>query len=114
MVEACATAGTHYADLTGEVQFAREAIDRFDEPARASGARIVHSCGYDSIPSDLSVLLLHSRVQADGEGELTDVTTVARIRGGVSRRHGRLHARAGRRGAGRPVARPARCAIPTA
>ena len=84
VVEACATAGTHYADLTGEVQFAREAIDRFDEPARASGARIVHSCGYDSIPSDLSVLLLHSRVQADGEGELTDVTTVARIRGGVS------------------------------
>jgi short subunit dehydrogenase-like uncharacterized protein len=84
VVEACATAGTHYADLTGEVQFAREAIDRFDEPARATGARIVHSCGYDSIPSDLSVLLLHSRVQADGEGELTDVTTVARIRGGVS------------------------------
>ncbi|HSK57963.1 MAG TPA: saccharopine dehydrogenase NADP-binding domain-containing protein [Actinomycetospora sp.] len=84
VVAACAQAGTHYADLTGEVQFAREAIDRYDEPARASGARIVHSCGYDSIPSDLAVLLLHSRVQADGEGELTDVTTVARMRGGVS------------------------------
>lgn len=84
VVEACATAGTHYADLTGEVQFAREAIDRFDGTARANGARIVHSCGYDSIPSDLAVLLLHSRVQADGEGELADVTAVARIRGGVS------------------------------
>jgi short subunit dehydrogenase-like uncharacterized protein len=84
VVEACATAGTHYADLTGEVQFAREAIDRFDETARTTGARIVHSCGYDSIPSDLAVLLLHSRVQADGEGELADVTAVARIRGGVS------------------------------
>ncbi|MFC5140268.1 saccharopine dehydrogenase family protein [Actinomycetospora rhizophila] len=84
VVEACATAGTHYADLTGEVQFAREAIDRFDATARASGARIVHSCGYDSIPSDLAVLLLHSRVQADGEGELADVTAVARMRGGVS------------------------------
>jgi short subunit dehydrogenase-like uncharacterized protein len=84
VVEACATSGTHYADLTGEVQFAREAIDRFDETARDHGARIVHSCGYDSIPSDLAVLLLHSRVQADGEGELADVTAVVRIRGGVS------------------------------
>ncbi|GAA4937984.1 short subunit dehydrogenase-like uncharacterized protein [Actinomycetospora succinea] len=84
VVEACAAAGTHYADLTGEVQFAREAIDRYDDAARASGARIVHSCGYDSIPSDLAVLLLHSRVQADGEGELTDVTAIVRVRGGVS------------------------------
>jgi short subunit dehydrogenase-like uncharacterized protein len=59
VVEACATAGTHYADLTGEVLFMREAIDRFDAVAVGSGARIVHSCGFDSIPSDLGVLLLH-------------------------------------------------------
>ena len=84
VVEACAAAGTHYADLTGEVQFAREAIDRTDGPARESGARIVHSCGYDSIPSDLGVLMLHSRVQADGAGGLTDVTMAASVRGGVS------------------------------
>src|SRR4051794_6738431 len=62
VVEACAAAGTHYADLTGEVQFVREAIDRTDLVARESGARIVHSCGYDSVPSDLGVLLLHSQV----------------------------------------------------
>ena len=61
VVEACARAGTHYADLTGETLFHREAIDRFDAVARESGARIVHSCGYDSIPSDLAVLLLHRR-----------------------------------------------------
>ena len=84
VVEACATAGTHYADLTGEVQFAREAIDRFDAPARESGARIVHSCGYDSVPSDLGVLLLHQRVETDGAGELTDVTMTAALRGGLS------------------------------
>ncbi|MDQ1662677.1 MAG: hypothetical protein QOJ68_2657, partial [Blastococcus sp.] len=41
VVEACARAGTHYADLTGEVLFVREAIDRFDAVARESGARIV-------------------------------------------------------------------------
>ena len=84
VVEACATAGTHYADLTGEVQFAREAIDRTDAAARATGARVVHSCGYDSVPSDLGVLMLHERVEADGAGELTDVTMTASARGGFS------------------------------
>ena len=46
-------AGTHYADLTGEVLFVRDAIARVDAVARDTGARIVHACGYDSIPSDL-------------------------------------------------------------
>jgi short subunit dehydrogenase-like uncharacterized protein len=84
VVEACARAGTHYLDLTGEILFVREAIDRFDAPARESGARIVHSCGYDSIPSDLAVLLLHERAAADGAGGLRDVRLVATIRGGFS------------------------------
>ncbi|MGY1745289.1 saccharopine dehydrogenase family protein [Blastococcus sp. SYSU D00695] len=84
VVEACARAGTHYADLTGEVLFHRDAIDRADAPARESGARIVHSCGYDSIPSDLSVHLLAERARADGAGGLTDVRLVATARGGFS------------------------------
>src|SRR3954470_8391591 len=70
LVAACAAAGTHYADLTGEVLFIRETAERWTETARRSGARIVHSCGFDSIPSDLGVQLLHDRVRADGEGEL--------------------------------------------
>jgi short subunit dehydrogenase-like uncharacterized protein len=84
LVEACAQAGTHYADLTGEVLFVRRAIDRFDAVARESGARIVHACGYDSIPSDLSVYLLHERAAADGAGGLRDVQLVATVRGGFS------------------------------
>src|SRR5215213_1350085 len=85
LVEACAAAGTHYADLTGEVLFMRETIDRYDATARESGARIVHSCGFDSIPSDLGVLLLHEAVVADGAGELEDTTMmVRRLRGGAS------------------------------
>ncbi len=84
VVEACARAGTHYADLTGEVLFVREAIDRTDAAARASGARIVHACGYDSIPSDLGVWLVAQRAAEDGAGGLTDVTTVATVRGGIS------------------------------
>jgi short subunit dehydrogenase-like uncharacterized protein len=82
---ACASAGTHYADLTGEVLFMRETIDRFDAIARESGARIVHSCGFDSIPSDLGVLALHEAAAADGTGELEDTTLVVRaMKGGAS------------------------------
>ena len=78
LVEACAREGTHYADLTGEVLFVHEAL-RYDALARESGARIVHACGYDSVPSDLAVLLLHERA-----GELRDVRLVASVRGGLS------------------------------
>src|SRR5215218_8277616 len=45
LVEACAAAATHYADLTGETLFMRETIERFDAPARASPAAITCSCG---------------------------------------------------------------------
>lgn len=84
LVEACAKAGTHYADLTGEVPFVREAIDRFQDTAAASGAKILNSCGYDSIPSDLSVYQLYRRTVEDNTGELTDVTLIASVKGGVS------------------------------
>ncbi len=85
LVQACAQAGTHYADLTGEVLFMRDSIDRYDALAQQSGARIVHSCGFDSIPSDLGVWDLAQAVAADGEGELTDTTlVVTAMRGGVS------------------------------
>jgi len=84
VVEACARAGTHYADLTGEVLFHRGAIDRVDGIARESGARIVHSCGYDSVPSDLGVLLLAERARELDAGGLTDVLLIATARGGIS------------------------------
>lgn len=85
LVRACAAAGTDYVDLTGEVLFARDSIDDNHELARGTGARIVHSCGFDSVPSDLGVHVLHARVQADGAGELTDTTyVVTSARGGVS------------------------------
>src|SRR5688572_23551071 len=85
LVEACANAGTHYADLTGEVLFIRKAIDEYHETAAKSGARITTSCGFDSIPSDLGALLLHEAAQRDGAGELEDTTFVVRgTKGGVS------------------------------
>ena len=80
LVEACAEAGTHYCDLTGEPGFMRDAIDRHHAAAQKSGARIVHTCGFDSIPSDLGVLMLHEAL-----GPLTRATYVVEIlKGGMS------------------------------
>src|SRR5262252_2391367 len=85
LVEACARAGTDYADLSGEVLFIRESIDRCHDVAAGTGARIVHCCGFDSIPSDLGVLLLHEAARAGDGGDLEDTTlVVTALRGGVS------------------------------
>ena len=78
VVAACAAAGTDYVDLAADVPFVRRSIDAFHEQSVQSGARIVHSCGFDSVPSDLTVYALHRRVLADGAGELADTTFVLR------------------------------------
>ncbi len=58
LVKACAESGTDYCDLSGEVQWIRRMVQRYEAIARKSGARIVHCCGFDSIPSDLGVHFL--------------------------------------------------------
>ena len=58
LVEACVANGTDYTDLCGEPAWMRQKIDQHDEAAKASGARIVFSAGFDSIPFDLGVLML--------------------------------------------------------
>ena len=63
LVSHCAHNGTHYCDLTGEVPFIRESIDAYDKVAKKSECRIIHSCGFDSIPSDLGVLFLQSEAK---------------------------------------------------
>ena len=55
---ACALAGTDYVDLCGEPAWMQQMIDAHGEAAQASGARIVFSCGFDSIPFDLGVFYL--------------------------------------------------------
>ena len=60
LVETCIEAGTDYCDLTGEINWVREMIDRYHEEAVAADVKIVHSCGFDSIPADLGVKLLQS------------------------------------------------------
>jgi short subunit dehydrogenase-like uncharacterized protein len=58
IVAACVRNGTDYCDLTGETHFVRAMIDAHHEEAKKTGARIVHCCGYDSIPSDLGTLMV--------------------------------------------------------
>lgn len=61
LVAAVAAAGTDYCDLTGEPQWMRRMIDAHQADAEASGARIVHACGFDSIPSDVGVWFTQQR-----------------------------------------------------
>lgn len=85
LVAACAAAGTDYADLTGEPMFVRESIDLHHKQAIDTGARIVHSCGFDSIPSDLTVFALYRRAEQDQTGQLGETDFVVRkFAGGVS------------------------------
>lgn len=64
LVAACADQGTHYCDLTGEVHWMRRMIDAHEARARETGARLVHACGFDSIPSDLGCFFLQREAQA--------------------------------------------------
>lgn len=84
LVAACAAAGTHYCDLTGEVQFIRRMIDRHHETAAKTGARIVHCCGFDSIPSDLGCLMVGEALRAAGANPTRVKLFLGESKGGVS------------------------------
>lgn len=63
LVEACVQEGTHYCDLAGEVQWIRKMIDKHHERAQQTGARIVHCCGFDSVPMDIGVWFLQEEAK---------------------------------------------------
>ena len=85
VLEACAQEGTHYCDLTGEAQWMAEVYERIDPIAKESGARLVHCCGFDSIPSDLSVFFLQKHFKERFGHYATHVTgRMGRAAGGVS------------------------------
>lgn len=85
LVGVCAKNGTDYCDLTGEPQWMRRMIDANQKVAEESGARIVHSCGFDSVPSDLGVLFLQQEAQSRFSHGLEQVKMrVGAMRGGLS------------------------------
>eukprot|EP01061_Rhynchopus_euleeides_P000379 TRINITY_DN1024_c0_g1_i2.p1 TRINITY_DN1024_c0_g1~~TRINITY_DN1024_c0_g1_i2.p1 ORF type:complete len:506 (+),score=167.27 TRINITY_DN1024_c0_g1_i2:36-1520(+) len=80
VVRFCAHYGTHYTDIAGEVNFAREMIDRFDVIAKKTGARIVNCCGHDSVPWDLSTYsLVQEARKKDPNAQLKKVVHLNRI-----------------------------------
>lgn len=85
LVEACVDAETHYCDLTGEINWVRETIDRYHDAALEAETRIVHSCGFDSVPADIGTMMAQSfaREQFDSPCELVRIY-VEDTRGGVS------------------------------
>ena len=64
LVAACVENGTDYCDLAGETQWIRKMIDKHHERAQETGARIVHCCGFDSIPMDIGVFFLQEEAKA--------------------------------------------------
>ena len=85
LVKVCAESGTDYCDLTGEVQWIRRMLQAYEKSARKSGARIVHCCGFDSIPSDLGVHFLQQQSMKRFGQPCTQVKMrVKAMRGGFS------------------------------
>ncbi|HEU4404644.1 MAG TPA: saccharopine dehydrogenase NADP-binding domain-containing protein [Polyangiaceae bacterium] len=85
LVAACADRGTDYCDITGEVQFIRDSIDQNHARAGATGARIVHCCGFDSIPSDLGTHMVYDYARRQHGAKLADVNFfVGETKGGFS------------------------------
>nr|MBS0037182.1 saccharopine dehydrogenase NADP-binding domain-containing protein [Saprospiraceae bacterium] len=85
LIEACIESGTDYCDLSGEVHWMREMIDRWQEKAVRSGVRVVHCCGFDSIPSDLGVLYMQKKaVEKTGQPFKNISMRVRSAKGGLS------------------------------
>ena len=85
LVAACVESGTHYCDLAGEPQWIRQMIDKHQADATSSGAIIVHSCGFDSIPSDIGVFFLQREARAAHGAPCEEIVLLVKtIKGGAS------------------------------
>ncbi|MFW6869800.1 saccharopine dehydrogenase family protein [Nocardioides sp. CPCC 206347] len=87
LVAACAAAGTDYVDLTGEPEFVDRTYVEHNAAAEGSGARIVHCCGFDSIPHDLGAYFTIKELAKEVGGELTapvEMRGVVRSKAGFS------------------------------
>ena len=84
LVAACVAAGTDYCDLAGEVQWIRKMIDQHHEQARQSGARIVHCCGFDSVPMDLGAWFLQTEAKRRYGAYCTSITLLVKATKGAA------------------------------
>ena len=84
VVAICAQQGTHYADITGEVNWVSVVIDKYDKIAQESGSRIVNMCGCDCVPWEMSVHAAHEEFKKRGYGELREVNCYDYFKGSAS------------------------------
>ena len=84
LVELCVKHSTNYCDITGEVHWIRTLIDRFHEDAKMKKIKIVNSCGFDSVPSDMGVYFIQSELKKLNLHTKEIKMRVAGIRGGIS------------------------------
>jgi short subunit dehydrogenase-like uncharacterized protein len=85
LVKTCVALGTDYCDLTGEVQWIAKMLEEYEDQAKITGARIVNSCGFDSLPSDLGVYFLQQHAkQKFGESCSSIKMRVKKMKGAAS------------------------------
>ena len=81
VIAACAQLGTHYTDITGEVDFIARMSERYADKAQASGARLVSFCGFDSVPAEVAV---HKLAQRFGSEEQLTIQSFYTTQGGLN------------------------------
>jgi len=85
LVEVCIKSHIHYCDLAGEVQWMYKMISRHHKLAKLNGSKIVHSCGFDSIPSDMGVYFIQREAKSKRKSKAQEIKMrVAGISGGIS------------------------------
>ncbi len=81
VIEACVSAGAHYADLTGEIPFVKEVIAAFDARAADAGVKVVQVCGFEALPADMAVLLAAEAARERWDEGLAEVDLEVTIGG---------------------------------
>lgn len=85
LIKVCAETGTDYCDLTGETQWIKKMVEKYASAAQQSGARIVHCCGFDSVPSDMGVWFLQQQAMRQWNTPATHVKMrIKTLKGGAS------------------------------
>ena len=84
LVESCINNNTHYCDLAGEVQWMHKIINKYHDDAKKNNVKIVHTCGFDSIPSDMGVYFINRELKKTNRFAKKISMRVAGVKGKIS------------------------------
>lgn len=83
LVKACVENGTHYLDITGEPEFVKEMLEKYDAKAKASNTLVINCCGFDSIPADAGAYFTASKLSSEPKNIRCYVTGNGSFSGGT-------------------------------